>query len=239
MAPLPSAKQEISGYSLIELLVVLAIVGIVTIAGVVMLGDRRSNSVRAVMDQIESVLMNAQKAAVLSSMDIYVSSTGQWTNGSLIIDARPLNTAIVSFPPTAANIKAGVDANRLGANTECFRSRPSDRDHMSAGVNCGNNWYNLSLGSATDLRQVEPVKSNLELIDAMATPLCLGIGGDSCAILNGQTRRFESGFYIIVVGLTNGAPVSGGAIGVLLVPKGSSNVYKYYKPADSTTWRRV
>jgi prepilin-type N-terminal cleavage/methylation domain-containing protein len=230
-----------SGYSLIELLVVVAIVGVLTLVGLSTLGDRRGNSVRSVMDQIEGVLMNAQNAAVLSSMDIYVSSTGNWTDGSLIIDARPLNPAVVSYPPTAANIKAGVDANRLGGNSECFRSRYlTDRDHQSAGVNTGTNWYNTALGSATDLVSTSPVSTNAGLVAAMGNPLCLGTaGGDSYVILNGQTRRFETGFKVVVVGLTNGAPVSGGPIGVILVPANSSNVYKFYKQGGSTTWRRL
>ena len=240
MGPFHTTKRKNGGYSLVELLVVLAIVGVLAFAGVSALGDRRSNSVRSVMDEIEGVLMNAQNSAQLSSMDIYVSSTGQWTDGTLVIDARPLNTAAVGFPPTASNLKAGTDANRVGTSSECFRSRYKiDRYHQYAGVNCGTNWYNTALGSASDLRGVAPVSTNSTLLNAMSTPLCLGTIGDSYVILNGRTRRFETGFYIVVVGLSNGSPVSGGPVGVLLVPQNSSNVYKFYKPSGSVAWRRL
>ena len=236
-----SIRRSSAGFSLIEALVVLAIMSVLVIVGVTMLGDRKANSVHSVMDQIEGVLMNAQNSALISPLDIYVSSTGNWLDGSLIIDARPLNSAVVGFPPSAANIKAGVDANRLGGNSECFRSRYlTDRDHMSAGVNTGTNWYNTALGSAPDLRTVAPVSTNNSMLTAMSTPLCLGsAGGDSSAVLNGRTRRFETGFYVVVVGLSNGAPQAGGAIGVILVPANSSNVYKFYKPSGSVTWRRL
>jgi|APCry1669188970_1035186.scaffolds.fasta_scaffold31099_3 prepilin-type N-terminal cleavage/methylation domain-containing protein len=240
MRPFHTPQRKNGGYSLIEMMVVMAIVGVLVFAGASYLGDKRGNAVRSVMDEIEGVIMNAQNSAQLSSMDIYVSSTGQWTDGTLIIDARPLNTAAVGFPPTASALKAGTDANRLGSSSECFRSRyKTDRDHQTAGVNCGTNWYNTALGSASDLRTVAPVSTNSILLNAMTTPLCLGTLGDSYVILNGRTRRFETGFYIVVVGLSSGSPVPGGSVGVLLVPQNSSNVYKFYKPAGSVTWRRL
>jgi prepilin-type N-terminal cleavage/methylation domain-containing protein len=229
-----------AGYSLIELLVVLAIVAIITIVGVTVIGDRKTNSVRSVMDQIEGVLANAQNTAVLSSMDVYVSSTGQWTDGSLVLDGRALNTAAVSTPLVAADIKAGQDAKRLGSPAECFRSlylSAINKEHQSAGVDCGNGWYATARGTAQDLKLVAPVSTNPALLNAMGTALFTG--GDSCAILNGQTRRFETGFYIVVVGLAGGIPLAGGPVGIILVPQNSSNVYKFYKPSGSITWRRL
>jgi type II secretory pathway pseudopilin PulG len=220
----------------------MAIVGILAIVGVTMLGDRKANSVRSLMDQIEGVLMNAQSTAVSSSMDIYVSSTGQWTDGTLILDGRAFNAANPPAPLVPADWKAGNDTKRLGSQAECFRSlylSPSNKEHQLAGVDCGNGWYATARGSASDLKTVVPVSTTTDLVDAMGTTLFKGTGGDSYAILNGQTRRFETGFYIVVVGLAGGAPVAGGPVGVILVPKNSSNVYKFYKPSGSTTWRRL
>ena len=237
------AKRPSSGYSMVELLVVLAIVGIVTLVGVTMIGDKKANSVRAVMDEIEGVLLNAQKTSQMTSLDIYMATTGHWTDGTLVLDGRALNSATITAPPAAlvtADWKAGTDANRLGSPTECFRSlykSTINRDHQSAGVDCGDGWYATARGSASDLSTVDPVKSNAVLLDAMGTRLFTG--GDSYAILNGTTHRFETGFSIVVVGLNAGAPVAGGAVGVIIVPKNSSSVYKFYKPSNSVTWRRL
>lgn len=231
------ARQTCRGYSLIELLVVLTIVGILSMVGVSMLGNRAGSSVRSVMDELEGTLMNAQKTAVVTSRDIYVATTGNWVAGTTVLDARALNDAAVANPPTAADLKAGVDAKRRGSPSECFRSLfTRNRDHQSAGVDCGAGWYAIARATAPELKDVEPVTSDPAFVDAMANPLFTG--ADKTIFVNGLTRRFETGFCIVVVGLRAGAAIPGGPIGVLLVPARSSNVYRYYKPDGSTTWRR-
>ena len=123
------------GYSLVELLVVLVIVGVMALAGAVMITYRQSGGVRSVMDEIEGTLMNAQKAAVVTSTDIYVATAGKWVGQTLILDGRALSLATVSSPLVAADLIAGADTKRLGSPAECFRSHyRSDRDHMVAGA---------------------------------------------------------------------------------------------------------
>jgi len=236
-----SSRWSQQGFSLIELLVVLAIVGIITITGVVMLGDRRSNSVRSVMDEVEGALMNAQKTALLTSRDVYVSTTGTWTAGTMVLDPRALNSTpgVVSFPPTTAELKAGDNTGkRIGSSSDYMASQyAKSRDHQSAGVDCGSGWYATARGSASDLKDVEPVKSDPAMVDAMGNRLFTG--SDNSVVVNGLTRRFEKGFSVVVVGLRGGGPVPGGAVGVIIVPAKSSNVYKFYKPDGSVTWRRL
>jgi len=227
------------GYSLAEILVVLVIVGILGMVGVTMIGNRPGTAVRSVMDEIEGVLMNAQKTAVVTTRDVYLSTSGVWLDGSCILDGRALNPSAVTFPLTMpTDIKAGVDAKRYGSSSECFRSHyASDRDHMSAGVDCGNGWYAAALGSASDLKDVEPVKSETTFVSALGTRLFTG--SDKYSIINGLTKRFEKGFSIVVVGLRSGTPVAGGPIGVIIVPENGSSVYKFYKPDGNAAWRRL
>lgn len=226
------------GYSLIELLVVLAIVAILSMVGVTMIGSRSSSSVRSVLDEVEGTIVGAQKTATTTSGDIYLSSGGAWNNGTLILDGRALNPTAVSNPPTATQVVAGVDAFRVGSSSECFRSRsPRDRDHISAGIDTGAGWYATACASAAPLAATVPISSQADFVTALGNPLFTG--ADKTVVVNGLTKRFMTGFCVVVVGLRDGGPVAGGAVGVLVVPQNSASVYKFYKPQDSNDWRRL
>lgn len=232
------------GYSLIELLVVLVIVGILTAVGVMMIGDRRGSGVRSVMDEIEGVLYSAQKASMASSRDIYITTTGTWVDGSLIMDARPLvvpaNWAAAGWlsadSPSDAYLTPGTDANRVGASTECFRSRsPRDRDHLSAGVAVSNGWYAAALGPSAGIEAVPPVSTQPDFVATLAYPIFNG--AQRSIVISGLSKRFATGFCVVIVGLNSGNPLANGPIGVLVVPRNGSAVYKYYKSDNSSDWR--
>lgn len=226
------------GYSLIELLVVLVIVGILAMVGVSMIGDRPTSAVRSVMDELEGTLSQAQKTASLTSQDVYLSTSGTWVGGNLLLDGRALSPS-VSFPPAAGDLVAGDGTKRVGSNSECFRSLyPRSRDHLSAGVDTAS-WYSTALGGASDLKDVEPVKSSTELVNALASGNRLFTGSDHYAIVNGLTKRFEGGFSVAVVGLRDGQPIVGGPVGVIVVPANSTAIYKFYKSSNGSGWRRL
>ena len=53
-------------------------------------------------------------------------------------------------------------------------------------------------------------------------------------------HQFVTGFCIVVVGLNAaGNAVPGGPVGVIVVPAGSANIYKYFKQNGGTTWGRM
>ena len=146
------------GYSLTELLVTLVIVGILAMAGFQAFRPRPTDAVRAVIMDLEGLLMTALSTSRNSTQDIYITSQGDWVpagNGALLIDARPFATIganAASSPPSAANLMPGA-ACRLGSTAECFRSQFSQgvRDHLSAGVDTTGTWYAAALGAAPAL----------------------------------------------------------------------------------------
>lgn len=237
------------GFSLTEVLVVLVIVGILMMAGVTMIRPRTTDSVRSVMSDVEGVLVNAQNAAYLSTQDIYLTANGDWKAGSLIIDGRPLNQANVTNPPTdPVDLVPGGTTKRVGATSECFYSlyTQGNRDHLSAGIDDTGAWYPIALGSGTQLSALPfftatntSFSSGMvnTFASAMTTPLCTNT--QKSVVFSGVNRQWLTGFNIVVVGLAGGYPVANGPIGILVVPQGSSNIYKYFKPQGSSTWQRL
>ncbi len=220
--PLPSRKNR--GYSLIELLVVLAIVGILAIVSVFMLGDRRGNAVRGVMDELEGVVLAAQRNAMATGTDVTLeTSAGTWVAGTWSLDGRqtdPLN------PPA-----------RLGSSSEIFISHfnQGQRDHMHAGV-VGADDYATALGSASALASVPPCDVE-PFHSALANNLYTG--AVQKITISGLTKRFNTGFCIVVAGLRGGAVGASGPVGVIVVPANMANVFKFYKREGETQWKRL
>lgn len=233
-AVLTGQARDQGGYSLTEMLVVLAIIGILAIVGVSTLGDRKSNAVRTVMDEVEGVLQGAQQTCAVSAVDIPLSAYGTWTSSGspLTLDGRRISGT--SYP---ADATAGMNTARIGATSEVFVSRfTSSRSHMSAAVVSDPSWISNALGGAPNLATVPPCDSE-PFKSALANPLFAN-GSPNMIRINGMTKRFEAGFYVAVVGLAEGYPSSDSAVGYLVVPANSSTVYRFYKPANSTTWLR-
>jgi len=233
-------RRHSRGYSLIELLVVLVIAGILATVGVLTIGGgRRGSAVRSVLDEVEGVIIASQKGTIAAVRDIYLVSDGAWMAETLILDGRPLRLPpVTATPPGAGDLAPGADAKREGGSSECFRSRATrDRDHMSAGIDVGNTWYATALGGNPALEAVAPINGMVDFTNAMTRPLFTG--ALNSVVVNGQTKRFMTGFCVVVVGLQKGIPMPNGPVGVLVVPQNSSSVYKYYKAEDSAVWRKL
>lgn len=236
---MPFAFRRCRGFTLIELLMVLCIISILAFAGVSMIGDRKGNAVRTVMDEIEGVLQNAQMNATVSSTDIPLVTYGRWvdTANPLTLDGRRITG---SYPANAGDACNGRVTPRVGATSEIFTAHYlSDRDHMSAAIVSDPSWITTALGLAPALINVSPGKDE-PFVSALGNPLFKKDAPYQNLIrINGVTKRFETGFYIAIVGISGGQPVPNSAVGILVVPKNSSTVYKFYKSSSSTNWTRI
>ena len=246
---MPAPGRSEPGYSLMEVLVVLTIVATMLLASVLMIRPRTTDSVRSVMFELEGLLMNAENASKLATEDIFLTSQGDWVdtgNGPLVLDARPFITTGASAaanPPSAANLIPGATC-RVGSSSECFRSQygQGSRDHLSAGVDTTGAWYTTALGAAPALNTLSFFNTTAmaSFTAAMANPLCTSaLNTTTPVVLSGINHSFLTGFSIVVVGLRNGSPVKNGPIGMLVVPAGGVNVYRFFKPDGKTTWGRI
>ena len=217
------------GYSLIELLVVLAIVAVLTIVGITMIQNRQSGSVREVMDELEGVLTNAQVTSQVRLGDVDIVTSGTWMG-------------------TGANTLFLTYNDSTGKTSEAFRSHfaEAQRSHMQAGIETvGLGWYNTALGAVPGLVSVAP--GNAEpFLTALGNPLFSGATlptppppNPPTVSVNGTNKRFTRGFYIAVVGLRGNRTYEGAPVGLLVVPNNGTGVYKFYKGPAETTWRRM
>ncbi len=218
---LPPQREK--GFTLVELLVVLTIVGILAGVAIFSLGDNRGGAVRGVLDDLEGVVLAAQRNAVATGTNVNLTASGVWTDGSFRIDGRRFDPA--NFPA------------RLGSESEVFTSRFVDRqrDHRFAGV-VRDADYITALGTAPSLAAVPP--GNAEpFLSALGNNLCAG--PETTITVNGTTKRFNTGFCIFVAGMTDSGVLAGGPVGVIVVPGNTANVFKFYKRAGETQWRRL
>ena len=260
MAPTRSFKPDHSGYSLIELLVVLAIVAVLVIAGVSTLGNRGGNSVRVVLDELEGAIMDAHKYAATSGRDVAIVTWGSWNStvtAPTMYMARGV-TSITSADPALNTFSLAIQdvvIHPPATPTDAQKSvavifAPSrSREYMNAGVVVnGSNWWTNAMQANgngktnDDITAVAPFSSDASFQAANAGANNLFQGGLSQVTISGSNKRFNNSFIIQVVGTSSGMAVPGGAMGLIVVLNNGATVYKFYNSGVSNgdgKWRRI
>ena len=228
---LPGEKCS-AGFSLIELLVVLVIVGALASVGVYTLGNRSASAVRQVLDELEGTLLSAQKLAVATGQDVLVATQGEWSA------TTPL---ALSF----GNATLGGPAILLNGQTDpaSFLFTTGGREFMSTAVVTATNpgWWGTG---NTDINTVAPFNDPNSGFQGLLTTypnLFQGGAVASSARISGINKRFTTTFWIEVVAFRGGGPVAGGPMGLLVVQANGASIYKFYNPgvASGGAWRRM
>ena len=243
------------GYSLIELLVVLAIVGVLALVGATAMGNQRGTAVRSLLDEMEGTVLDAQHYAVMSGRDVALVSWGtaedRRTLGLARGDAAQPTAAIKAFrdglvahPPILPDTDLGMTVAPLFTITQ-------GREHQNSGIAVkGSTAWTTATGINQDLLTIAPFLSDVTAAvtpfsDAFADTANLFQGGSdpSQVVISGASGRFTSSFNIRVVGSTRaGEIVAGGAQGLLVVLNNGATVYKFYNPGRAQgdgKWRRI
>lgn len=258
----PVKVRSAAGYSLIEMLVVLAIVGILAIVGVVMVGNRQAGAVRAVMDEVEGALTNAHKSAVATGRDVAIVTWGTWNAASppvatsLMVAHGDATLTDAEIQTTANNLLAGIaPAAALGAAGQSvavpFRFLPNDAIQTRARIVAVGSmqWTNVMLPTPSGtsnqiLTGVEPFNTGpMAGLVADANNLFSFSNTIRRVVISGSNKRFNNTFIIPVVGTTSsGGALPGGPMGLIVVLANGGSIYKFYNPgakdADGT-WRRL
>jgi prepilin-type N-terminal cleavage/methylation domain-containing protein len=254
----PSPRNR--GFSLLELLLVLVIVGVLAMAGLSMLGNPKAASVRSLLDELEGALGNARQLAVATGRDVGVYNWGTWNS-----TANPLVLAYGDNQLTMAQMQAAatsllhsqaVDATVPYSQTVAvpFHYLANDMTQMRARiVLAGSGDWAAAMAPAgngaanSDLTALDPflagdAMNNLAAGIASGTTLFTG-APQQTVIISGSSQRFTTPFIIEVVGTSPSAgPLPGGPMGLLVVLGNGASIYKFYNPGvleGNGQWRRI
>lgn len=207
------------GFTLIEMLVVIAIIGILTLAATSYSLPKQPGAVRGTTLALQATLRDAQASATARGQNVYLLSSGSGTGLTLTYGFYPLTTAGIenpllglqvlgTFAPSSQNaIYAQVD-DAAGAKLNATAPTPDIR---------------IMAGPA-----YMPAGS-VPLIPTPAVPTTFFQP-------NGQPNV---SFYLSVVGLKSGNPYSTAPISVISVTT-NAGINTYYKGvASSGTWQRM
>ena len=249
--------QGASGYSLIELLVVLAIVGILSIVGVSMLGNRGGNSVRVVLDELEGAVMDAHKYASSTGQDVAIVTWGAWntnvTTPTMFMargvgsqtdtDIQNVVTDLLLPIPVAPTTDAGKSVAIVFAPSR-------SREYMNAGVVVnGSAWWGNAMTVTSSGKQNQNITAVVPF-SADASFIAANTAANNLfqpavvkrVTVSGANKRFNTSFMIQVVGMSGGFAIPGGAMGLLVVLNNGATVYKFYNPGVNNgdgLWRRI
>ncbi|MBP1628587.1 MAG: hypothetical protein H6Q00_3062 [Holophagaceae bacterium] len=235
--------RSIRGYSLIELLVVLAVVSILAVAGATTLGNRSSGAVRGVLDELEGTLLSAQKRASATGRDVMIATQGNWGGAS---------PALLMGYGEATDGSAKILTDAL-SSSEAFRVAVGSggglrREHLHAGVVTQPNatWWATTRGTSDDITGQPPFNQASSGFQGVLTAdpnLFQGDESVGTVRISGANKRFNSTFWIQVVAIASGQPVVGGAMGLLVVQGNGAQVYKFYNPGvrdgGDGKWRKI
>jgi type II secretory pathway pseudopilin PulG len=245
----------------VEVLVVLAIFGILSVVGVYMLGNRQGAAVRSVLDEVEGALNNARAEAMATGRDVAIETWGTWTNGT------PLVLAYGDFALTqnAGGDELPTQAKRLLANqgpdpavpysqtvTVPFHFLPNDPTQsracvVVAGVDAGN-WAAAMTATGSgaanvDITTKDPFLAGDPMVGMIVNANNLFQNGTTQAVISGSNQRFTTNFIIQIVGTSPDAgALPGSPMGLIVVLANGSSVYKFYNPGareGDGQWRRL
>ena len=220
----PSSSKGSPGYSFIELLVVLAIVGILSIAYVSYRTDNNSPAVRGAINAIFGTLVDARTMARGSGKTVTLTPSGTGPKAVLGYQAALSGSGSEAGVTWAAASGQYVHATDSSISRFCI----VDMDGSTAA------------GSAalTSLKaDLQGIKVNNTSIFG-STAWTQSLFDSSKPFFFNSNGTASTDAFVAIVGSAEGNPLADGPVGVILV-NASGNIYRYYRSNSSSAWVRL
>jgi len=204
-----STRRLGRGFSLIELLVVMAILGVLALVAVTYRMDRMGPAVKGAMQEINGALSDARTLARSSGQTISLTPSGTGTTARLTYSTTPIGEFDLAADASAANYCL-VDFSGTG---------------------------NPTSSALTSLRTA--IGSALGGVDVFPTAAWQVNAFNCSPVLQFNTNGAANhAAFVAVVGQRNGLMMPDGPIGILLI-SASGNIYRYYRASDTSSWTRL
>lgn len=244
------------GFSLVEMLVVLTIVGILAVVGVSMIGNRQGSAVRSLMDEIEGSLTNARQAATSTGRDVALDNWGIWSASNPLVMAYGDATALTDaqIKSYALGLLGGTAPPNNAANgpsvAVVFHFMPADTTQARAEVVIsGSTDWATAMGTAPsgrknqDINTVAPFSTLAGWSGQVGDATNLITSNLTRTVISGSSQRFTNTFCIEIVGTSPSAgPMPGAAMGLIFVQANGASIYKFYNPGvleGDGLWRKI
>jgi prepilin-type N-terminal cleavage/methylation domain-containing protein len=252
----PSRKAK--GYSMVELLMVLVIVGVLAVVGVSMLGNRKAASVRDLLDELEGSLANARQLAVATGRDVQVCNWGTWsgswgTNDPFRLAYGDSSLTLAQVQSTGRGLLNSTAANAAipyswtvavpffvlpTSPTGDFLPRDVNQSRARIVMAGSHDW--AVAGSATSTGATNVAITGLPPFSTIwgTNPTLVSDTNNpfngtlqQVSVFSARSQTFISTFIIEVVGTSPSAgPVPGSAMCLIVVLANSGEIYKFYNP---------
>lgn len=216
------------GFSIIELLVVVVIVGILALATGNWYGAQQPAAVKGTINSVYGILTEARTVARATGRTVTVTTSGHQATIQMTFPSQgdvtpaPANQALTTWVRASAG---GSAAKYSGIETDgtwpLYTQAAPNPDPLTGGVA---SIKSLFTGG------ILPTSANK-----------LFTGSASSALVFDATGRPNQDFYVFVAGLRNGASYPSAPVGLVVVSR-ANGIHAFYKPNSrdaSLPWQRL
>jgi prepilin-type N-terminal cleavage/methylation domain-containing protein len=217
------------GFSMIELLVVVIIIGILAMASGVWYGASQPSAVKGTVTTLYGILSEARTTARATGRTVTLTSSGTSSTLTLTFPAQgdvtpvpagqALTTWMLAGSGTNANKYSAVDVDgtyetQTGANPDAL---------------------------AGNVASIKALFSNGAASLTKTAANRLFNGATNTTLSFDSTGRASKDFYVFVAGMRNGTSYNSAPVGLILVSR-TNGVHAFYKPnaaSAATAWQRL
>ena len=233
MGPLHTPQRRNGGYSLIEVLVVLVIAGVLSVAYATYRQDNYSPAVRGAMNGIFSALQDARTMARGTGKSVIFGASGTGSSATLTYTARL--TGLITDTTTNVTQQASTGTYVHASDPSVARYCMVDLDGSSTAGSAAIGSLSSKLSSLTvngtttfgSTAFSRSIFNPANYTSTTTTPFWFNGNGTA-----------NTDAYVVVVPAVNGTARSDGPVGVILV-SASGNIYRYYRSNSTSPWVRL